>query len=285
MKQKYLKSLFFFAFHGLPDRLYTQLMYLFYFRRWPNFKNPNLYTEKIQALKLLPVHSLVAQCADKVTLRDYLASLDLQQHLTDVLDIADSLGDIRWYEYPLPYIVKISNASGHNAVIRSFDDIPKAIKQFQVWSNIDFSQRYRERYYRCAKQRFVIEPYIENLRDIRIHCFHGEPTFIAYSFVEITGNPKVMLDFNCQVEKYPFTRNYTIEQVPDIKDDLPELYQLAKKLSTPFTYVRVDTYRINNVIKIGEMTFTPLAGLALRDAFDVDMRWGTLMGDCSQWVR
>jgi hypothetical protein len=48
--------------------------------------------------------------------------------------------------------------------------------------------------------------------------------------------------------------------------------------------VRIDTYRIDGVIKVGEMTFTPLAGLALRNAIDVDKRWGKLIVNTKQWI-
>lgn len=184
----------------------------------------------------------------------------------------------------MPYIVKVSNASGYNIIVRSMEDIEKAKSSVLKWSNIDFSKRYRERYYQKSPRRYVVEPYIENLRDIRVHCFNGEPTFIAYSFVEIDGNPKVMLDFNCQIEPYPFTRSYTVQHIPDIKDDLVELYELTKKLCKPFSYVRIDTYRIDGVIKVGEMTFTPLAGLALKDAIEVDKRWGKLIINHKQWI-
>jgi hypothetical protein len=285
MKKKFLKSLFIGFFQWLPDRLYTEMMYFFYFKRWPNLKKPILYTEKLQTLKLLPVDPLIALCADKAGLREHLSYLKLEQHMVEVLDITVSIDDIRWDQYPLPYIVKVSNASGHNVVVRSRDDIRTAKTNLTQWSSIDFSKRYRERYYKHATQRYVVEPYIENLRDIRVHCFHGEPTFIAYSFVEIEGNPKVMLDFNCQIEPYPFTRNYTVQQIPDIKEELLELYKLTKKLSEPFTYVRIDTYRVNGVIKVGEMTFTPLAGLALRNAIDVDKRWGKLIVNTDQWIK
>jgi hypothetical protein len=284
MKKKILKSMFIGLFQWLPDRIYTELMYFFYFKRWPNLKKPNLYTEKLQALKLLPVQPLVALCADKAGLRDFISSLKLDNHLTDILDITDSLESIRWNEYHMPYIVKISNASGYNIIVRSIEDIEKAKSSVLKWSNIDFSKRYRERYYQKSPRRYVVEPYLENLRDIRVHCFNGEPTFIAYSFVEIDGNPKVMLDFNCQIEPYPFTRSYTVQHIPEIKNDLVELYELTKKLCKPFSYVRVDTYRIDGVIKVGEMTFTPLAGLALKDAIEVDKRWGKLIINHKQWV-
>lgn len=285
MNKKKIKSIFIYGLQWLPDRLYTQLMYLFYFRRWPNLRHPQLYTEKLQALKLSRVHPLVVQCADKATLRDYLASIGRQQQLTEVLDIAESFDEIRWHDYLMPYIVKISNASGHNVIVRSQEDITKASDQMRKWSKVDFSKRYRERYYKYSMKRFVVEPYIENLRDIRVHCFHGQPTFIAYSFVEIKDNPKVMIDFNSNIETYPFTRGNTLNEVPPIRDELAELYEVTKKLSQPFTYVRIDTYRINGVIKIGEMTFTPLAGFALKDAIDVDKRWGEFMGKCSNMVK
>jgi hypothetical protein len=284
MNKQWLKSFFIGSLQWLPDRPYTELMYLLYFNRRLNLKKPTLYTEKLQALKLLPVHPLVALCADKVGVREYLSSLGLDQHLTRILEITETSESIRWDEYPMPYIVKISNASGYNVVVRSEQDFAYAKDMIRKWSAIDFSKRYREHYYKHAKRRYIIEPYIDNLRDIRVHCFNGEPTFIAYSFVEIEGNPKVMLDFNCQIEPYPFTRNYTVQQIPDIKDDLLELYELTKKISEPFTYVRIDTYRIDDVIKVGEMTFTPLAGLALRNAIDVDKRWGKLIVNTKQWI-
>ncbi len=49
---------------------------------------------------------------------------------------------------------------------------------------------------------------------------------------------------------------------------------LAKKLSNPFDYVRVDLYSINNKIYFGELTHYPTSGSAIVNPQSFDFKLG-----------
>ncbi len=52
------------------------------------------------------------------------------------------------------------------------------------------------------------------------------------------------------------------------------MIELAKEMSKPFTYVRVDFYYINNKIYFGEITFTPDSGFIKFNNDEIDKQWG-----------
>ena len=55
------------------------------------------------------------------------------------------------------------------------------------------------------------------------------------------------------------------EKIPEKLDEIPENIELmkeyAEKLSKDFKFVRIDFYNVNKTIYLGEMTFSPRAGV------------------------
>lgn len=58
---------------------------------------------------------------------------------------------------------------------------------------------------------------------------------------------------------------------------LKEMLQLAKEMSSPFSYVRVDFYIIKGDIYFGELTFTPDNGIFNFENPETDIEWGKLL--------
>lgn len=72
--------------------------------------------------------------------------------------------------------------------------------------------------------------------------------------------------------EYPFIYN-EIEDVSVLKkpENLSEMVRLVKKLAESYNYVRIDMYRVDNKICLGEYTFTPGGGIDKFKSYSNDL--------------
>ena len=93
-------------------------------------------------------------------------------------------------------------------------------------------------------------------KDYKIFCFYGMPKFIQVDsgrFSKFTRNFYDLCWNRISMKiKYP-----TGEQEDEEPALLEEMLAIARKLSAPFSFVRVDLYATATEIRIGELTFTP----------------------------
>lgn len=115
-------------------------------------------------------------------------------------------------------------------------------------------------------RHIIIEKYLDDgdgdLRDYKFYCFNGEPQIMQLEIGRgSNGNIRNFYDMDWNL--LPFGK--TIPNSPDIKVDMPsqfdEMKNIARELSQPFQYVRVDLYLVDGKIYFGELTFFPAGGV------------------------
>ena len=103
---------------------------------------------------------------------------------------------------------------------------------------------------------------MDDIKDYKIYCFNGKPKFIRVQ--------KSLPDHSGKINNY-YNLDWTLNEIetglnnffrrPDIKFDKPKnlklMLEYSEKLSSEFSFVRVDLYEIDNTVYLGEMTFTP----------------------------
>lgn len=231
-----------------------------------NLKNPTMFNEKIQWLKLYewPNNPLVIQCGDKYTVRSYLEAKGLGSYLNDLIDVWENVDDIIWEKLPNQFALKVSNSCGQNIICedKSNLDIKKAKRKLSKWYKEDFGKYNAEPHYSKMPKRLICEKYLGgNMIDYKFVCFHGK-----VGYLNVTSHPNgtiVIAGFTADGKPAPFRR--TGDAVYDENAKLPEHFEEMKKLSEKvaedFPFVRVDWYEVGGRIYIGELTFTPNAGL------------------------
>lgn len=235
-----------------------------------NIDNPKTFDEKIQWMKLYDSTPLKTQLADKYLVRDYVAANIGAEYLVPLLGVYDSFDEIDFDTLPNQFVLKANHGSGWNIVVRDKAefDLGNAKKMFDRWMKTNFAYKAGlELHYKDIPPKIVVEKYLENnggnLFDYKVYCFGGKATYIQYIGGRATDTTHEGW-FDTEWNLMPFRGGNYPRYDTDIPkpSNLKELLSLSEKLASPFSYVRVDFYVLNDgTFKFGEMTFTPASGI------------------------
>jgi len=182
--------------------------------------------------------------------------------------VKDNIDEIDFGKLPNSFVVK-GTRNGHIICKdKPKMNLDKHIKKFKQEIKKDFGVSTGELHYKDIDNRIIVEKYIGTSDgdlplDYKIYCFNGEPSYICvyerdpidfstvryfYDFEWKPQHDYISSDFASEADRYKKPTN------------LKEMYDVAKKLSVPFPFVRVDLYNINEQLIFGELTFTPTGG-------------------------
>lgn len=267
----------------LPDKWYLMLRYRMKFHRWPDLKNPKLYTEKVQWLKLHDRKPQYIAMVDKYQAKSYIADIVGEQYIIPTYGIWERFDDIDFDSLPNRFVLKCTHNSGGVVVCldkQSFDFenarkvINSCLKENYYWHS-------REWPYKNVKPRIIAEEYLydreypdESIMDYKLLCFSGEPRLLYYA-EENTDDPYsdiYDMDFKKLNLQFPEPNSNVVATMPE---NFEEMKKVARKLSEGLAHLRVDFYSVNGKVYVGELTFYHCAGL-------VDIRpehWNQTLGE------
>ena len=191
------------------------------------------YVDKIEAKKI--VKNI---CGDDIS-------------VAPIIRILDNTSDISEIDINVDNMVKTSHGSGWNINMGSKTTVNSVKLMLPRW---DKSYSITERQYTYIKPRFFIEQKVNgptgNADVFMFRCIHGQPVSIGVK----RGNIQNSYDINWN----PVAK-VQIENV-EKPNHLDKMLSLARLLSSPFEFVRIDFYYVGGVIYFSEYTFTPAAG-------------------------
>lgn len=243
-----------------------QRIYRERFFREANLANPKTYTEKLQWLKLFYRDPKLPICSDKYRIREYLRECDLEWLANDALGVYTDAKDIDFDKLPNRFVAKATHGSGWNLICtdKSSFDRKGNVKLMNAWLKLNLSALGREWNYAEIEPRIVVEKFIDHqpLNDYKYMCFNGEPLYMQLNndyegthyvdFYELDG-----------WKHLPFT--YGPYRISDREIAPPPMHkkmmELARILSKPFPFVRVDFYNYDDTVILGELTFFPGGGM------------------------
>lgn len=271
------------------DATYLRLYYCVCMRKPLRLKNPVLFTEKLQWLKLYNRKPEYTTMVDKITAKEYAANIIGEEYIIPTLQVYDSVDDINLNELPSEFVIKTSHGGGSCGVIVCQDKheliLDELKRKLREALKQDCYAHTREWPYKNVKRRILAEQIIQSkdgseLFDYKFFCFNGIP---LYCQVIRDRNSTETIDFydtewNHQdfVGLNPAARNgLTPVARPD---DLNEMLDICRKLSRNIPFVRIDLYNVDGRIYFGEITFYPRTGIG---AF-APAEWDKTLGDMLQ---
>lgn len=235
------------------------------FSREIDLVNPKTYTEKLQWLKLFYRDKKIPITTDKYEVHEYLTNLGYKYLLNDIIGVYENANHIDFEALPDRFVAKTTHGSNWNLICKNKKELDwkKWKKIMNSWLKLNIYVFGREWNYEELVPKIVIEKLIEHepLVDYKFMCFNGEPKYLQ---INNDYNGEHYVDFyDIDWNKVDFTyKNYKqSNRVLPPPELFEEMKELAKKLSAPFPYVRVDFYNPPDKIIFGELTFFPGSGL------------------------
>lgn len=273
---------------AISPELSIRLQFRLCHHRRLNLKNPQTLDEKIQWMKMYYYkdNALVNQCADKVRVRDYVRDCGLDEILNEVVEVYQSVDEIRWDALPDKFVMKWNFGNGGNVVCadKSKLDIAKAEKDLRRFQKIKFHLISYEPQYIFPKQ-LLCERFIEPSEgttpvDYKVYCFNGEAKYVLCCYGRGNQARPNFYFFDRQWQLQRFNRqgklapaDFTIPK----PDGIDHLFDYAEKLSKPFPFVRADFYLEHGKAWFGELTFTPSGGFDYGRLPETDLFFGQMV--------
>lgn len=268
------------AYNYMSDRDYLMMQYQVRMHRTLNLDDPQLFSEKLQWLKLNDHNPLYTQLVDKYRVRDYIAEKIGEEYLIPLLGVWDDPDDIDFDALPDQFVLKCNHNSGTGMCIcrdKSRLNYDAVRKNLQKGLRENFYLRCREWPYKNVPRKIIAEKLMasssdvlseKGLDDYRFYCFHGEPRLI-YAYQSGTldyGNKPGIAScdiFDANWRHLPFRqKSPNAPTAPLPPANLSKMLEISRCLSDNKTFMRVDIYEIDGQLYIGELTLYPGGGFA-----------------------
>ena len=268
----------------LPDKLYLSLRFKSRFGRYPNFRDPKTFSEKIQWLKLYDRKPQYTTMVDKYEVKKYVADLIGEQYIIPTLGVWNDFNKINFDALPNQFVLKCTHDSGGLVICRDKTklDIEKARKKINECLKRNFYYTGREWPYKNVKPRIIAEQYMEDsdteeLRDYKFFCFDGVVRAMFIASERQSENDETKFDFfDENFNHLPFTNGHPNADVPPSKPAcFDQMKQLASQLSKGIPHLRVDFYEVDGKIYFGELTFSHWSGLMPFKPEEWDYKFGS----------
>lgn len=234
-----------------------------------NLENPKTLDEKINYMSFYTDTSFWSELADKVKVREYVSACEFPEILNEIYGIYNSPEEIDISHLPNEFVLKTNHASATNIFVKDKNtfNLKKAKKKLYKWMKTDYGLKTATPHYSRIRPQIIAEKYLvedndynKALTDYKIYCFHGYPKYI-FVFSDRIPNTheysKMIYDTNWNPHPEYINKGLTIAKERPRPKSLEKMLEIAKALSKPFPFVRIDLYEINGEPIFSEMTFTP----------------------------
>ena len=247
--------------------------------------NPKTFNEKMHWKMINDRDPLITKTADKYAVREYVEE---KGH-------GDILVPLLYYETEKAVrkhlqrytIIKMNNASIRTIIVRPGLSVSLLLNRLNRWLNESYGILQGEWCYTQIKPAFVVEqmPGKAPVKDnINVYCFNGEPLYIRFNEITFLGDLRKMrrlgvydLDWHYKpLIKSHLNKQGQYEKAPR-PVQLERALSIAKDLSEPFSFVRVDFMLFQEKLFFSELTHYPGAGLVEFKSKDIDRQWGDLI--------
>ena len=197
---------------------------------------------------------LRVRVSDKELVKEYVRETVGDQHNVPTLAVLRSPQEVDDFEFPANCCIKPTHASAQ--VILRVDGAPVDRARIRKWFAINYYRNGRESNYRTLQPKVIVEPLIfgsANVDDYKVFCWRGEPRFVQQDFDRHTNHTRKI--FDTKWNEQDFSIIYPRSTAPAPKPaTLDEMLAVARALSAPFSFIRIDLYSDGKQVLVGEIT-------------------------------
>jgi hypothetical protein len=236
------------------DNLYHRLLFLSKHRRAPGrgmLWNDVLYRLKTSEEIRDPLRVLVS---DKEHVKQYVRDTVGEEYNVPTLAVMRSPAEVDAFEFPARCCIKPTHASGQ-VILRQRGE-PIDLARIRGWFGLDYYRAGREANYRGLQPKVIVEPLIFdsiNVEDFKVFCWNGAPKLVQQDFDRYTNHTRKYFDTDWN--ELDFSIIYPRSNAPAPRPaSLPVMLEVARKLSAPFSFIRIDLYTDGERVLVGEIT-------------------------------
>lgn len=250
---------------------YAKWFYHLYTGKQLDLDNPKKFDEKVWWLKLNNRDPNLTRCSDKNAVRRYVEECGYGEILINQLDVFDSVDKLDLRKYKIEVVAKCTHNSGGLIFYDpgrplSNKEIRRKKKRLAFILRQDASVLSREWNYKNVPHKIVVEEVIRDKNgnlplDYKFMCFDGVPKLLFLDLGLINEDntynhnyPRNIYDMNFNLLPVWETRKNADYEVKKPKN-FEAMVEIARKLSNPFPFCRVDLYNIDGQVYFGEITF------------------------------
>jgi hypothetical protein len=253
------------------------LTYLWRHRRFPNLREPRLFTELVQYRKLWGRDARMPIMADKVLVKAIVAQKLGSNWITPTYWSGTELPTAA--PWPLPFVVKSRHGCNQIAFVRNGDENWCEIsKRARRWLNTTYGVLLSEWLYQYIQKGVLVEPFVGNGDalpiDYKFYVFGEKVEYVQVHIEREHAHRWMLFD-----RIWRRVSALTCNPDPPQPANLQVMIEAAECLGEDFDFVRVDLYEIDGAPRFGEMTFYPGSGLDPFDPVNIDTEMG------AYWLR
>jgi hypothetical protein len=265
----------------LPEKYRIFALFIYKHKKLPNIISPETFNEKIQWRKINDRNPIFCKLADKVAVKDYIASLNLDVVIPKIIWQSDSLSDFNFNILTEKFVLKANHASGTNLIIRPGDmiDLQKLKLLEKEWRSIAIDETFVEWGYSQIPIKFFAEEFLDFDSfvpvDYKFWVFHGRVEFVQVDSDRYQGHKRAFYDRNWN--KLPFLLTF-----PDVVNEIIQpknlirMIEIAEAIAGDLDFVRVDLYSDHLSVYFGEVTMYPDSGYGVFSPVGADLNIGKL---------
>ena len=246
------------------------------FCRWQgyelNLDNPKSLNEKMAWLKLNYFRLDYIDCCDKYLVHDYLKNKLGKDFAPELIFVTQNPKDLTFANIKtFPCIIKTSNGSGTNLIVRNKDQyseefIQELFSLYVVQSSFHTTIT-REHQYDIKKPYIVVEKLLSDEagdipNDYKFLYINGELEFIYCSVDRMGANVRQVYDKNWNRLHFIWVEEanralfdkYDASKSIDQPKSFEEMKRISSILAKDFPMVRIDFYDANEGLFVGEIT-------------------------------
>jgi len=224
----------------LGDKFFAYLNFVRFHHRLPNRKLLNDYLFKLKTSNEI-LNVLRQYTSDKELVKNYISNTVGEKLNVKTIAVLNNAKEINDYEFKEGEVVKPTHASGlvHFVKDTNFDK-GKLIN----WLSLNFYDVSREANYRYLTPKIIVEEPIfgrHDVDDIKFFCVNGKVKVVQWDFDRHKNHTRMLYDRNWQ--SLNASLGYPKSTKSKIKPNkLNDMIEVAERLATPFSLVRVDLF-------------------------------------------
>ena len=228
----------------------------------PDLDHPRSLSEKVMWIKLHHELDALSNYVDKISVREFVRQKIGESYLVPSLGYHDSFDEIDFDALPERFVLKATHGSKWNVIVRDKKtfDRQEAKARFDEWLVRKYAVLTHETCYRPIRGRILIEEYLEegstSPPDYKFYCYNGIVHGLHVHFDRFNESTYRVYDTEWREFKKTMPEPFDAPVIGK-PENFDEMLEVCRKLSSGFSFVRVDLYNVRNRIYFGELTFTP----------------------------